>query len=161
MTVIFTDNEIVDLVQESKPLSKQPHIILKEKSGHKEQEIEIVGENGNRYVIILRESAYNQLDFSAILGFYIPQTNNRFLLKRYNGKSHLHSNPLEGKESFYDFHIHEATERYQKAGFRAEHYASPTNRYNTLEQALECLYSDCNVRFKGGHQRTLLGIRWN
>jgi hypothetical protein len=155
MAEIFTDNEIANLVQEKKVLPKEPHIRLKEKSGHKEQEIEILGESGKRYVLIIRESMLNQLDFSAILGYHIPQTNIVFLLRRYNGKSHEHSNPIEGTELFYDFHIHEATERYQKAGFRAEHFALQTNRYKNLREAIECLYNDCDVKFKGGVQRIL------
>lgn len=155
MAVTFTDIEIADLIQEKKSLPKLPHIKLKEKRGHKEQEIEILGESGNRYALILRESKFNLLDFSVILGFSVPQTNVVFLLRRYNGRSHEHSNPLEGTESFYDFHIHEATERYQEAGFSAEHYALPTNRYKDLRDAIECLYNDCNIRFKGGLQKML------
>ena len=42
----------------------------------------------------------------------VPQSNRVFRLRRYNGKSHEHTNPIE-KEIFYDFHIHTATERYQ------------------------------------------------
>jgi len=156
MTLILTDNEIADLIQEDKPLLKQPIIQIKEKRGHKEQKIKIEGGNGNRFVLILRQSLFNQLDFSAILGYFIPQTNNKILLKRYNGKSHEHSNPLEKTEKFYDFHIHQATERYQLAGFRAEHYALATKRYGNLNQAIECLYDDCNIQFKGKNQKTLL-----
>lgn len=155
MAVTFTDIEIADLIQEKKSMPKLPHIKLKEKSGHREQEIEILGDSGNRYALILRESKFNLLDFSVILGFCVPQTNIVFLLRRYNGKSHEHSNPLDGTESFYDFHIHEATERYQEAGYRAEHYAIPTDRYKDLRDAIECLYNDCNIIIKGGLQTKL------
>jgi hypothetical protein len=155
MAVTFTDIEIADFIQEKKSFPKISHIKLKEKSGHKEHELEILGESGNRYMMILRENKINLLDFSVILGFCPPQTNIVFLLRRYNGRSHEHSNPLERTESFYDFHIHEATERYQEAGFRAEHYALPTDRYKNLRDAIECLYNDCNIKLKDEHQKTL------
>jgi hypothetical protein len=158
-TVTFTDIEIDDFIHEKKILPEEPLIKLKPKSGHKEQQVEFESESGHSFLLILRESMFNQMDFSAILGFQIPQTNRIFRLRRYNGKSHIHSNPLEGKESFYDYHIHEATERYQENGYREEHFAMPSDRYSTLQQAVECLYADCNILFnrerKGGIQTTL------
>lgn len=157
MAATFTDIEIADLIQEKKSLPRLPIIKLKEKRGHKEQEIEIFGDSGNRYMLILRVSKFNLLDFSAILGFCPLQTNIVFLLRRYNGRSHEHSNPLEGTESFYDFHIHEATERYQEAGFNAEHYALPTDRYKDLRDAIECLFNDCNIKLKDRLQKSLDG----
>jgi hypothetical protein len=39
-------------------------------------------------------------------------------------------------DKFYDFHIHLATERYQKTGqYRPEHFAEPTNRYSDIHSA--------------------------
>jgi hypothetical protein len=46
-------------------------------------------------------------------------------------------------QTFYDFHIHEATERYQALGAQEDGFASPTDRYGDLMQALDCLFSDC------------------
>ncbi|MCH7764774.1 MAG: hypothetical protein IIB95_13750 [Candidatus Marinimicrobia bacterium] len=84
-------------------------------------------------------------DFSAILAFRKKGYTNDFKLKRYNGKSHEHSNKLEG-EKFYDFHIHIATQRYQDIGKKEESYGKITDRFSNLRGALKCLIEDCNVR---------------
>ena len=64
-----------------------------------------------------------------------------FRLRRYNGKSHEHTNSIEG-DTFYDWHIHMATERYQGIGAREDAYAEVTDRYNNLDEALSCLFDD-------------------
>lgn len=46
----------------------------------------------------------------------------------------------------YNCHIHLATEKYIKANRKAEGFAEETDRYKTLEGALHCLLSDCNVK---------------
>ncbi|MCY4661719.1 MAG: hypothetical protein OXF93_18215 [Acidobacteria bacterium] len=72
-----------------------------------------------------------------------PQSTQVFRLRRYNGRSHQHTNQIED-EVFYDFHIHFATERYQELGAREDAYALPTDRYTTLRGALDCLFEDAN-----------------
>ena len=66
-----------------------------------------------------------------------------FRLRRYNGRSHEHTNQIEN-DTFYDFHIHLATERYQELGAREDAYARPTDRYGTFRGALDCLFTDAN-----------------
>lgn len=67
-----------------------------------------------------------------------------FHLKRYDGKSHEHTNPIED-EKFYDFHIHTATERYQNYGNGEEDkYAYQTDRFSNYKEAFECMLKDCN-----------------
>ena len=66
-----------------------------------------------------------------------------FRLRRQNGRSHEHTNQIED-ETFYDFHIHIATERYQELGAREDAYARPTDRYGALRDALDCLFTDAN-----------------
>jgi len=63
-------------------------------------------------------------------------------LQRYNGKSHEHTNPIEG-ETFYDFHIHQATEKYQEMGAREDTFAKPTDRFADFQQAITCMLIDC------------------
>ena len=46
---------------------------------------------------------------------------------------------------FYDYHIHQATERYQREGTKEEYFAEKSSRYTTPQEALNCLISDCNV----------------
>jgi hypothetical protein len=78
-----------------------------------------------------------------------------FRLRRYNGKSHEHTNKIEGNK-FYDFHIHYATERYQNTGFTEDAFAMITNRYNSFHGALNCMVQDCGFQLVPGAQIELL-----
>lgn len=74
---------------------------------------------------------------------YCPRdTNQLFRLRRHNGRSHEHTNKIEG-DKFYEFHIHIATERYQDLGVREDSYAEPTDRFTDLGGAIDCLLADC------------------
>jgi len=141
----YSDLEIDNLIAESKPLplNWQSRIQMREVSVHKTGNFDIQGVNNNNFRLILRQSRLNSLDFSIILGVYPPGSNKLFHLRRYDGKSHEHTNPIE-KEKFYDFHIHKATERYQKYGTCEEDkYAEPTDRFSNYGEAIECLLNDC------------------
>jgi len=144
MNLRLTDDEIDALLREAKPLPGDfsRRFRPKEKGGHKEYEIGIEGANQSRFRLIYRQSLFNSLDFSVILGYIIPNTNQVFRLRRYNGKSHEHTNRLE-QEKFYDFHIHTATERYQTAGWNEDGYAVPTDRYPDHHGALKSMFNDC------------------
>ena len=113
------------------------------------------GEEGNEFRLILRRSKINALDFSVILAVRVPGSNRVFRLKRYNGKSHQHTNRIEDV-TFYDYHIHFATERYQKLGQREDAYAETTNRYGDFHKALRCLISDANLVVAPGQQNKLV-----
>lgn len=63
-------------------------------------------------------------------------------LRRYNGKSHEHTNKIESQK-FGGYHIHQATERYQQSGTREDEYAEPTRRYSDLHGAFRCMIGDC------------------
>ena len=144
MVEILTDQEIRDLLQEPKPLPKnfRKRIEVRPKHGHKERELFVKGRQGSEFRLILRQSDFNRLDFSVILVLRPRKSSQHFRLCRYNGKSHEHTNPLEG-ETFYDYHIHLATERYQESGYREDTYAEITDRYTELAGAIECLIDDC------------------
>lgn len=146
MTAKYLDQDIMAFIQEPKiaPDHFRKRIKLRDKRGHKEQEIDIVGETGNQYLLILRESLFTTLDFSVILGIYPADTTQLFRLRRYNGK-HEHTNHIE-KHKFFDFHIHTATERYQERGAREDAFAEVTDRYVDLLSALECMIEDCNFQ---------------
>lgn len=155
MAVFLADNEIDALISEAKPLEPGygSKLQLKVKLGHKEREMTILGATGD-FKIILRQSLLNQFDFSAILGFTPKNSSLVFRLRRYNGKSHEHTNKLE-RETFYDFHIHYATERYQQSGLREDAYAVATSRYADLQGALDCLFVDCGLALPSGEQQLL------
>ena len=147
MAVIYTDSQVDALVQERKPLPAnwKDRARMKAKRGHDEQHLDLTGDAGTGFRLIFRQSKLNRLDFSIILAVLVPQSTQMFRLRRYNGRSHEHTNQIEN-ETFYDFHIHSATERYQELGAREDAYARPTDRYGTLRGALDCLFADANVR---------------
>jgi hypothetical protein len=144
MKIRLSDQEIARLVSEPKPLPKNFKSLmqLRTKKGHRERDLDVMGSNGNDFRIIQRQSESNILDFSVILAYRPRQTNDLFLLRRYNGRSHEHTNSIE-EQTFYAFHIHQATERYQDLGAKEASYAEPTNIYASIEQAFECMLAEC------------------
>ncbi len=156
MSKYFSDAEIGVFLQEAKPLGDDwlTKTQLRQKRGHKERDVDIQGDNGSQFRLILRQGQVNVLDFSAILAVYVPKSNRLFRLRRYNGKSHEHTNHIE-EVTFYDFHIHEATERYQERGTREDAYAEPTDRYGDFRGALNCLIADVNIEIPEDPQGNL------
>jgi len=144
LSFLLTDSEIAALISELKqlPQSYMSRLHLKAKPGHRERELEIVGAKGSEFRIILRQSTLNVLDFSVILAYLPKSSSQGFRLRRYNGKSHEHTNKLE-RQTFYDFHIHYATERYQNSGLREDAFAEVTGRYGDIQGAIGCLIADC------------------
>lgn len=159
MAIILNDHEILQLIQEKKTLPAEWKNIfqMKDKKGHKEQEITVKRNDESLFKIILRQSRINILDFSLILGYLAPRRKILFRLRRYNGKSHEHTNKIEGN-SFYDFHIHTATERYQDAGFDEDGYAEISKSYSDIHSALECFRTDCNIVLPNKSQFSLFSL---
>jgi hypothetical protein len=124
MPTFLKDTEIAALIAEPKPLpvDYRSRVQTKPKRGHRERELDVDGAQGGKFRIILRQSSYNPLDFSVILAWLPPQSTTPFRLCRFNGKSHEHTNTIE-TATFYDFHVHRATERYQQAGAREDTFA--------------------------------------
>ena len=154
---ILNDKEIEALLQEPKRLPDDYVNIFqtKAKNGHNEKEISIARGDGSQFKIILRQNQINMLDFSLILGYVPAKKTSIFRLKRYNGKSHQHTNKIE-KQEFYDFHIHKATERYQKAGFDEDAYAEPYPGYANVQDALDCMVKDCAIILPANRQLKLI-----
>ena len=149
MATILTDPEIASLLVEPKPLPQDylAKMVTKGKRGHRERELELTGADGSVFRVILRQSNFNVLDFSVILAHQVPESTQLIRLRRYNGKSHEHTNSLEG-DKFYGFHIHEATLRYQQeSGEREDGFARLTDRYADFQGALNCMLSDCGFVF--------------
>lgn len=156
MTVRYTDQQIETLLLERKGLPEnwQARTRMSDKRKHKERHIGIEGADGSEFRIILKQSKVNVLDFSVILGVLMPKSNLLFRLRRCNGKSHHHTNQIEGN-SFYDFHVHMATEHYQEMGMREDAYAQTTDRYGSFDGALQCLFDDASISVSGGLQLEL------
>ena len=154
MAVTYSDRDIAALLQERKPLPPDwlNNLRPRPKRGHDERGLEFTGGAGSEFRLIGRQSKRNPLDFSVILAVRVPQSNRIFRLRRYNGKSHEHTNLIE-KMTFHDFHIHVATERYQQFGVREDAYAEWTDRYADFRGALNCLIDDANFEISSGPQR--------
>ena len=157
MAVAFSDEDIASLIVERKSLSQdwRVRLRLRPKRGHQERDLDCTGGLGCEFRVILRQNMLNTLDFSAILAVHIPDSNRLFRLRRYNGKSHEHTNSIEG-DTFYGYHIHMATERYQEIGAREDAYAEVTDRYNDLDGALDCLLHDAGFDVPPDEQLSFL-----
>jgi hypothetical protein len=143
-TVIqLSDAEIDALIREAKttPAGLSPLNKLTERFKHKGRTFEVTSTSGNEFVVIVRQSMLNMMDFSAILGYKMPGFNTIFRLRRYNGK-HPHTNEIE-RSKLNDFHVHTATERYQQLGARHDSYAEVSSRHWSLSSAIDCLIEDC------------------
>ena len=153
MAITYFDQEAELLVKEHKraPTDWNSRIILRPKRGHNERHLDLRGDEGSKFRLIFRQNQINPLDFSIILAVRVSQSNQIFRLRRYNGKSHEHTNHIEDT-TFYDFHIHIATERYQEFGTREDAYAEPTDRYGDFHGALGCLIADANLKVPQGQQ---------
>ena len=156
MADILTDQEISGFLSEKKvlPADYRLSMQVKPKRGHKEREMDLKGESGSEFRVILRQSISNPLDFSIILAYRPPNSNILFRLRRYNGKSHEHTNIIEAT-SFYDYHIHQATERYQQMGAREDSYAEKTDRFSDFQRAVSCMIEDCGFEIPTGSQQSL------
>jgi hypothetical protein len=156
MAAKFSDHDIDALIKETKklPYDFKREFVLRDKRGHKEAETDILGINGSQFRLFIRQSQFNPFDFSIILAYLPSNTNLLFRLRRYNGKSHEHTNPIE-KKTFYDSHIHFATERYQEFGTREDTFAEPTNRFSDIRSALDCMLEDCGFEVLKDPQRKL------
>ena len=147
MDGILTDAEIKKLIAEPKllPPDHRSRLQLRPKRGRKERHLDLTGQDGGEYRIIASQSVSNPLAFSVILAYRVPRSNRLFRLRRYNGRSHQHTNRIEA-QTFYDSHIHLATERYQQLGMREDSYAEATDRFDDLDCALACLVEDCALQ---------------
>jgi len=151
----YTDSEIAQMIAELKPLPAdyESRIQMREKRGHRERELLVTGNSGGEYRLILRQGIHNPLDFSIILGVSPSDTSQLFRLRRYNGR-HQHTNLIE-RNTFYAFHIHHATERYQDRGTREDAYAEATDRYSDYATAQDCMIQDCGFVLPNGSQSSL------
>ena len=160
MSARLTDPYIERLIGERKPLPSdyRSRLRLREKRGHDEQELDVQGDGGSVFRLVLRKSRLNAMDFSVILGYFPELSAQMFRLRRYNGKSHAHTNQIE-RVTFYDFHIHHATERYQDLGLREDTYAVVTDRYGDFDGALSCMLTDCGFQLPDDPQQQLFGAQ--
>ena len=151
MAARYTDSDIQQLLAERKRLPDEyrKKLKLREKRGHREADLSIACVTGVEFRLIARQNSLNVLDFSIILAVCPAGSNQLFRLRRHNGKSHEHTNQIEAG-TFYNFHIHMATERYQELGMREDAYAEATDRFWDFDSALRCLVDDCGFERRPG-----------
>ncbi len=165
MARILTDNEIESLMAESKPLPRNWTTRLRPRTKsdfqHAQRDLEVQGEAGNRFRIIVRKNALNQLDFSLILTFK-DADGSEFVLRRYNGKHpSQHTNRLEkahdepGSTFRNAFHIHKATQRYQEEGLPIDGYAEVTAEYASFDTALQAFVGSNGIVLPGDDEPSL------
>ena len=158
MSVAHSDVQIQQMIAERKllPADWRPLVQVRPKHGHKERELDVEGDSGNGYQVIMRQSNFNPLDFSVILALRPANSNILFRVRRYNGKSHSHTNVIEGS-TITGFHIHEATERYQALGGSEDGYAEATIAYSDFSSALLCMFRECGFEAPWGSHPGLFG----
>jgi hypothetical protein len=147
--MLFTDQQIATLLAEAKPLLVARELLrelgVKTESvgGSRVAMRSVPANDGGTFIVRIRQNALDPFDFSVILS-YQRDGAPEFILRRHNGPSHPHRNPIEDEAFRAVCHIHQATERYQLRGSRSEHYAQPTDRFSDVATALACMLEDAN-----------------
>lgn len=142
--MLISDAQIATFLRTRKSIFGTHNPRTVKKSTHKERNYTLIDESKNIYHLYVRQSNKNPTDFSAGLSI-IDDKGIHHTLTRYNGASHDHPNSIEGTKTGYNCHIHTSTERYIKAKLKAEGHAEPTNRYHSINGALHCIVTDCNI----------------
>ncbi len=107
---------------------------------HRQRSFKVVGERQGepRFEIYQRQNLRDDADFSCGIA-HVSLDGSRLTLARYNGPGHEHG------DIHYRPHIHRTSAKSMISGKRPERDATETNRYETLEGALACLFDDFNV----------------
>jgi hypothetical protein len=146
---VWTDAEIGALLSESKSRLDPPTLLrslaqAEPDSSSRRHSVDVVGrETGARFKVILRQSTLDPYNFSVILA-HVAADGRQRNLRRHNGTSHSHFNPIEGSEFRNVCHVHVATERYQQRGSDIEHFAEPTNAFHDLPTAVTSMLEATN-----------------
>ena len=152
--IVLSDAQISTYLSEAKVASGSypAAFTFQTTLGHYRCRLPLSTTSGNNFDVHIRQNVKNPLDFSVILIFHVAGSNQSIRLVRYNGKSHQHTNAIEGNTLPYGFHIHRATERYMRQrGADPEGFAEDTNRYTDLMGAFRCFTADCNIQFAQGN----------
>ena len=137
---LYSDQDLEDLRRMPKRVTN-PGARWSEKPGHKQRNLQAVGEQGHdaNFVVYLSQNLRDERDFSCGIA-YIPKGGRRLTLARYNGPSHRHG------VIAYRPHVHRATAAAIADGRKPESQATETDRFETLDGALKCLIDDFVLR---------------
>lgn len=153
MARVLTDDEVISLLGEIKLLPSNWTSRLrprpKSNMAFSQRDLSVSGGSGHEFNLILRRSQQSPLDFSVILVY--TEESHDYILRRNNGAHpSRHTNKWEKMRGVPDcqldvgFHIHMATERYQRAGLDIDGYAEQTDRYQDFDGALRVMLLDSN-----------------
>lgn len=146
--MVLSDDEIDHLIKLEKQVTN-PKARRLSKRGSEQVNYEAAAPSGERFRVYIRQNLRLTENFSCGLLWVLP-SGDTITLARYNGCDHAHVNPIEGTPPLSMVcHIHRATEKYMRAGRKAEHYAEATLRYKDCAGALQALVADCNIRGLG------------
>lgn len=166
MKRVLSDIECANLIAEQKTLPKNWRTRLKPRpkvqTAFAQASLDVTGATGHRFRIFVRKNVEWQEDFSIGLIFIDDGTQaEEYVLTRYNGSSHKHTNHIEKEEGKTDFtfantcHIHRATERYQKKR-KIDGYAEPTSEFQNFDSAFSAFISGNGFEVEGeSSQRSL------
>lgn len=143
----ITDEKINELLTCSKRLNN-PNARSRTKDGHEQVNYKATAldGSGHEFEIYKRQNMREGMEDDFSCGFsWLAPNGETLTLKRYNGSSHQHMNHLEKQKLEKGCHIHLATEKYIKANRKSEGFAEASQRYNSLNGALNCLVNDCNI----------------
>lgn len=102
---------------------------------HLRGRLELAGAEGNEFVLATRQHRLHPQNFSVILEHHAE--GHRYRLVRCNGlHPGGHRNVIEGSSFGTTFHVHRATERYQRAGKSIDGYAEEDSSFSSLHQAI-------------------------
>jgi hypothetical protein len=158
--VVLEDVVIQQLIRVAKvarsPLDTLYRPVVEPHMAHRTAEVLADGEDGSLFKIRVRQLIRIPTNFSVILCYQLPNQKREFRLTRNNGggQGKPHRNFIE-KNEVRGPHIHLATERYQRRGADEDHFAIETDRFATLEQAIDCLINDCAIVEPKGAQKSL------
>lgn len=142
---IITD-EVIDRLLKTFKQVENPRARKKSDLGNERVTYILSDDEGNRFNLYRRQNYKRGMEdsFSCGLSYLLPN-GEIFTLTRYNGPCHNHKNKLEENRLGYVCHIHKASKKYLDETGKADGYAESTTRFYTLDEALKCLVSDCNI----------------
>lgn len=139
----FTDSFIDSLIAIDKTI-KNPGARWKDQKGSRQKNYSLKSTDDLlEFSLYLRQNLKIENDFSC--GLVLVKDGTTYPIVRYNGSAHVHENPIESERFEFQCHIHKTTERYASSRYKLDHYASQTDTYSTLDEALTQLMLDCKI----------------
>lgn len=141
--ILYTDRQIEALRSMPKRVIN-PNAAWTEKRSpthaQRERKFDVVGQldGMEKFKVYQRRSMDYADNFSCGIS-YDPPRRRSVMLARYNGPSHKHG------EIVFETHIHTATQAAMIAGDKPDSFAEVTDRFETIEGALDCLKRDFNI----------------